>query len=211
MKTKTMPAAVAIGEPGEDDEHVFEAIVSVFGNKDYAGDVVMPGAFTKTLDAWKSTGAPIPIYWSHRLDDPTYNIGEVVEAREVGPDDPDMPDWVNDHIKSHGGLWVAGRLDDFGLGHHVAHLLKTRRVKQFSFSYDVVREMKSKDNTANELHELLLHEVGPTPLGANPLTELISAKNQPDPPPEPITEPASGGLFSYRARIDLARLRTYAD
>jgi HK97 family phage prohead protease len=210
MKTKTMPAQVA----PDPDEGTFEAFVSVFGNKDFVGDIVMPGAFQKSLEAWGSAGDPIPIYWSHRLDDPTYNIGEVDVAREVLPGDAGMPGWVNEHVKAHGGLYVKGRLDDFGMGKQVAYLLKTRRVKQFSFSYDVLRERKSKDNTANELHELLLHEVGPTPMGCNPMTELISAKNQPDPPPgepEPTkTSPATAGLF--RARIDIdCWLATYGN
>lgn len=209
MKTKTMPANVEV----TDDHGFFEAIVSVFGNKDAAGDIVMPGAFAKSLDQWQQAGDPIPIYWSHRLDDPTYNIGEVKGAREMLPGDTHMPDWVSEHVKSHGGLYVMGQLDDHGLGKQVSHLLKNRRVKQFSFSYDVLREMKSKDNSANELHELWLHEVGPTPLGCNPLTELISAKNPPpEPEPEPETRPATGGLFSCRARTDITRwLATYSD
>ncbi len=211
MKTKNAPAQLA----PDPDEGTFEAIVSVFGNKDLAGDIVMPGAFNKSLEAWEGSGDPIPIYWSHRLDDPTYNIGQVEQAYEVFGGAPGIPEWASDHVKEHGGLWIKGRLDDFGMGAHVRHLMKNRRVKQFSFSYDVLRETKSKDNTANELHELWLHEVGPTPLGCNPLTELISAKTHPDPPddPEPDTpKPATGGLFSCRAKADVLRwLTTYGD
>lgn len=212
MKNKSVPAQLA----PDPDEGTFEAIVSVFGNKDLVGDIVMPGAFVKSIEAWASQGDPIPIYWSHRLDDPTYNIGEVIEAREMVVGEPDMPAWVNDTVKNNGGLYVKGRLDDFGLGQHVRHLLKSRRVKQFSFSYDVIREMRSKDNSANELHEVWLHEVGPTPLGANPMTELIGAKKQPDPPPQPdpkaSPDASASGLFSCRARIDVTRwLATYGD
>jgi Escherichia/Staphylococcus phage prohead protease len=212
VKNKSVPAQLA----PDADEGTFEAIVSVFGNKDLVGDIVMPGAFRKSLDAWKASGDPIPIYWSHRMDDPTYNIGFVEYADEVGGEH--VPDWANDAVKAAGGLYVKGRLDDFGLGKHVHHLMKSRRVKQFSFSYDVIREMRAKDNSANELHEVWLHEVGPTPLGANPMTELIGAKSQPDPPPEPEPEtPPSpdakaSGLFSCRARIDVTRwLATYGD
>ncbi|MET1006574.1 MAG: HK97 family phage prohead protease [Propionibacteriaceae bacterium] len=211
MKTKNAPAVLA----PEADEGTFEAVVSVFGNKDLVGDIVMPGAFAKSLDHWKSSGDPIPIYWSHRMDDPTYNIGAVEHAEELAGGDQRIPEWANDAVKAGGGLLVKGRLDDFGLGKHVSHLMKSRRVKQFSFSYDVVSETKSKSGDANELHELWLHEVGPTPLGANPMTELIAAKKQPDPPPEPDTttspEAKASGLFSCRARIDIARLFTYAD
>lgn len=184
MKHKNAPVTVSMDE----DEGVFEAIVSVFGNKDLAGDVVMPGAFADTLAYWKSVGDPIPVYWSHRMDDPTYNIGEVIEATELAGGDKSIPDFANDWVKQNGGLYVKGRLDDFGLGSTVRHLMKSRRVKQFSFSYDVIAESKNKSG-ANELHKLWLHEVGPTPLGCNPMTELLSAKSIPDPPPAPDPEP----------------------
>lgn len=204
MKHKTMPATVAPDtEAGQ-----FEAIVSVFNNKDLGGDIVRPGAFTKTLEFWKTVGDPIPVYWSHRMDDPTYNIGAVLEAKEVSG--AEVPEWANAHVKENGGLYIKGQLDDFGLGAHVAHLLKNRRVKQFSFSYDVVNE--SKNATETELLDLFLHEVGPTPLGMNPLTELLSAKGftpvqarallgfpEPAPPDEDTTAKAADSrrLFSW--------------
>ena len=56
-------------------------------------------------------------------------------AKELSGGDPAIPEWANAHVKDNGGLFVKGRLDDFGLGAHVQHLMKTRRVKQFSFSY----------------------------------------------------------------------------
>jgi phage head maturation protease len=206
MKHKSVPAQLA--PAGDTDEGTFEAIVSVFNNKDLGGDIVMPGAFAKSLTVWSEAGDPIPIYWSHRMDSPEMNIGAVEEAKELFGGDPGIPDWANEHVKANGGLYVKGRLDDFGMGKQVQHLMKTRRVKQFSFSYDVVRETKSKDNGATELHELWLHEVGPTPLGMNPLTELIAAKSQPDPPPEPDPDHKrlSEALFSCRRRVEMARL-----
>lgn len=199
MKHKSAPVQLA----PDPEEGTFEAIVSVFGNKDYAGDIVMPGAFAKSLELWKSVGDPMPVYWSHRLDDPTYNVGEVTEAREFFAGDPAIPDWVNEHVKNNGGLYIKGVIDDFGLGTQVRHLLKTRRVRQWSYTYDVIRETKSKDNQANELHEVFLHEVGPTPLGANPLTELISAKNRPPDPGVNEAKARLAGLFSCVQRAEL--------
>lgn len=216
MKHKSMPTTLkSVGENA--DGGIFEAIVSVFNNKDLGGDIVRPGAFAKSLAVWQAGGDPIPIYWSHRMDDPTYNIGEVTEASELTGGDPTIPDWANEHVKANGGLYVKGTLDDFGLGAHVRHLMLKRRVKQFSFSYDVVREQRSKSGDANELLELWLHEVGPTPLGMNPLTELIGAKAQPDPPdpdpdPEPLNRRPSAVFLRPGLDIEMARLRTaYAD
>src|SRR6476661_5945307 len=98
MRRKTFPARVKLDDNIEPDDQTendeapsdsadgagtFEALVSVFGTKDSYGEVVMPGAFTRTLEEWAAKGDPIPVYWSHRLDDPDYNIGHVIEAAET--------------------------------------------------------------------------------------------------------------------------------
>lgn len=50
MKTKMFDAKVkAVGPDGGLEEGQFEAIVSVFGNEDSFGDVVLPGAFKNDL------------------------------------------------------------------------------------------------------------------------------------------------------------------
>lgn len=160
---KARPATIKAA--GTDDglqEGQFRALVSVFGNVDSYGDKVMPGAFSKTLAAWAETGDPIPIYWSHQLDDPDMNIG-----------------WVNpgDAQETADGLEVLGQLDvpdGSPKAAQVYRLMKGRRVGQFSFAYDVV-DAADVDGV-NELRELKLYEVGPTPIGANDQTELLAVK-----------------------------------
>jgi HK97 family phage prohead protease len=143
-------------------EGTFEAVVSVFGVVDRVGDRVMPGAFEGTLDRWKASGDPIPVVWSHAWDDVYAHIGAVLDAEERPA-----------------GLWVKARLD---LDQHVAaqvfRLLAERRVREFSFAYDVLRE-KSAAGGANELLELDLIEVGPTLKGVNPATQLLATKSLP--------------------------------
>jgi hypothetical protein len=115
-------------------------------------------------------------------------------------------------VQDNGGLYVKARTDDFGARHsRCAPDEATRRVKQFSFSYDVINEQRSKDNQSNELLDVFLHEVGPTPLGMNPLTELIAAKHQIPPEPDdpvPSEQPdskrrAPSALF-LRLRSEIA-------
>lgn len=179
MKYKSCPAFKVADAT---DTGVFEAIVSVFGNVDSMGDVVMPGAFTDTLATWKSSGDPIPVLWSHRMDDPRFSIGTVLEAEELEPHDARIPEWADEWLKSNGGLWVKGQLDTGADATDVATaargLLRKRLVKQFSYAYDVVDAgwgtVGGQD--AYELRKLDLFEVSPTQIGANNLTQLIGAK-----------------------------------
>lgn len=166
MLFKSCPVQVkAAGEADGLKEGQFRAVVSVFGNKDSYGDIVMPGAFADTLADWKAKGDPIPVYWSHRMDDPDYNIGYVLEAEETEK-----------------GLEVLAQLDiedDSSKAKQVNKLLKGRRVTQFSFAYDIDEAawVEKDDDSWYELRKLVLWEVGPTPIGANRETELIAAKS----------------------------------
>lgn len=142
----------------------FEAIVSVFGNVDAIGDRVVEGAFEGSLAEWRKAGDPIPIIWSHNWGDPYAHIGAA---------DPEQVEELKGR-----GLRVAGKLDlDNPVAAQVFRLLKARRVKEFSFGYEVRREMRAKDG-ANELLELGIIEVGPTLKGMNPSTELLEVKSQ---------------------------------
>jgi uncharacterized protein len=65
----------AITESADGDAWIFSAYASIFGSKDLGGDVVMPGAFAKSL---KENGLPA-LLWQHKVDEP---IGVITEARE---------------------------------------------------------------------------------------------------------------------------------
>jgi HK97 family phage prohead protease len=145
-------------------EGTFEALVSVFGNVDGVGDMVLPGAFSASLKSWQESGDPIPVVWNHQWEDPAAHIGYVdpADARETDA-----------------GLVVKGRLDvDKPFAGQVYDLMKSRRVREMSFAYDVVSEAKSKSG-ANELAALNLIEVGPTMKGVNPATQLLDVKARP--------------------------------
>lgn len=166
MRNKTCPVRVKLLDDSSnsgDAAGTFEALVSVFGVKDSYGEVVMPGAFARTLSNWEESGNPIPVYWSHRLDDPDFNIGHVLEAKETDE-----------------GLYVKAQLDlDNAKAQATHNLLRSRRVTQFSFSFSVPPggANESEDGSVLELSDIELYELGPTPIGANPETELISAKS----------------------------------
>lgn len=163
MDTKDFRAAVkAAGEADGLAEGQFDAVVSVFGNEDSVGDVVMPGAFKEDIERWESKGDPLPVIWSHDWADPFSHIGYVMKAEETAE-----------------GLRVRGQLDlDNPKAVQVYRLLKGRRVTQFSFAFDVEDAGwgKRDDREVYELRKLKTYEVGPTLIGANQETELLAVK-----------------------------------
>lgn len=164
FQTRVKAAGTADGlEDGQ-----VRAIVSVFGNVDSYGDIVMPGAFDEDLKAWAASGDPIPAIWSHDWRDPFSHIGTVIEAAETEK-----------------GLETLYQIDlDNPKAEQVYRLLKGRRVTQSSFAYDILdAEMVEREAPDGgkywvyELRKLHLFEVGPTLVGANQETELLAVKS----------------------------------
>lgn len=193
------------GESKSTPDGQFEAIVSVFGNPDAWGDVVLPGAYTETLAEWQASGDPIPVLWSHRMDDPRFHIGVVLEAAELGPGDARVPDWCDQWVKDHGGLWVKGQIDTGADATEVAvvtrRLLVSRRVTQFSFCYNIQDAGWGTHDGRDvyELRRLDIFEVSPTLVGCNGLTELLGAKDHRGEPPSSTRD----GVDSARVLADL--------
>lgn len=160
MRIKTAPAEVTAGPEAGLSEGQFVAYASVFGNVDSYGDIVEPGAFTKSLAAWDASPGTLPVLWGHDSADPFSNIGAVIAA---GEDDR--------------GLKVTGQLDlDTAKGAQVYRLLKGGRVNSMSFAYDVLDEATDEKTGANLLKELALHEVSVVMYPANPEAAVLAVK-----------------------------------
>lgn len=160
MKTKILPLPV---KADESDAGVFIAYASTFTREpDAYGDVVAKGAFVDSLKQWEDSGNSIPILWGHDFSDPYKNIGYVTKAYE------------DEH-----GLKIFGQLDlDNPLAKQVYRLIKTRRVTQMSFAFDVLNAglIEEDGKEKNELRELKLYEVSIVPVGANQDTEILEVK-----------------------------------
>lgn len=145
---------------------IIEAVVSVFGNVDSAGERILPGAFTQSLIQKSPKGV-----WMHQWDQP---IAKTIEARELLPGDPLLPE----EIRLLGGLYIKGQ---FNLG--------TQRgrdafsdvvfgvVDEFSIGYSVTKQSANKEMGCVDLLELKLYEWSPVLIGCNPATQLVSAKD----------------------------------
>jgi len=164
MKTKSFDASVkAVGTADGLGDGQFTALVAVFGNKDHGGDVIVPGAFAESLREWEASGDAIPAIWSHQWADPFAHIGWSLSAAETAD-----------------GLLVTAQLDlENPTALQTYKLLKQRRVKEFSFGYDVVDGgyVTQDEDEFYELRKLNLIEFGPTLKGMNPETQLLGTKS----------------------------------
>ena len=164
---KMAPIRVKAGPDDGLQEGQFTAYASTFTrDPDSYGDVVAKGAFTNTLAEWAESGNTIPVLYGHRMDDPDFNVGGVVEAAE------------DDH-----GLLITGQLDlDNPKAAQVYRLLKGRRVSQMSFAFDVIDSdtIEEGGERIHELREVRLYEVSIVPIGANQDTEILDVKARAD-------------------------------
>ena len=152
------------------EEGDFIAYASTFHeDPDSYGDIIEPGAFAKTLADWAEKDAPIPLLYGHDMHDPEFNIGHIVDAKE-----------------DETGLLVWGRLDlEMPKAAAAYRLIKSRRVNQLSFAFDIldaeeIRDEKDEPTGGLLLKELALHEVSLVQLGANRHTSVLAVKSAAD-------------------------------
>src|SRR2546430_8158547 len=108
--------SAAGGGPGE-----LEGYVSVFGNVDQGGDVVMPGAFKNRLRYWAKQAQPLPLIADHELSTEGV-IGSVHDAREDST-----------------GLRIRARFSSDAKAQSVRTKMIEGHVRGMSFTYEAVK------------------------------------------------------------------------
>lgn len=121
------------------DGQVIEGYASVFGQADRGGDVVLPGAYRKSLKELAQNGRRVKMLWQH---DPAQPIGVWDEVRE-----------------DERGLFVKGRiLDGIAKGREAAELIAAGALDGLSIGYRTVSARKGEGG-GRHLTELELWEV----------------------------------------------------
>jgi HK97 family phage prohead protease len=135
-----------------DEAGTFEGLASVYSNVDLGGDIVAPGAFTRTLQA---KGGEVPVLWAHDMRAPI-GLGKLKDTAA--------------------GLSIQGRLVlSVGKAREAYDLLKAKVLRGLSIGYDVVRsDMKG---SARRLLELKLYEVSLVTLPMNELAQVSAVKS----------------------------------
>lgn len=138
---------------------------SAFNIKDADGDIIRPGAFSKSISDWGPTGkGRIKHLMNHN---PSQPLGKIMELKE------------DDY-----GLHYVSKVGSHSLGQDFIKMVESDLIKEHSIGFTVIQEGKSKEEDANIMTELKLYEGSSlTAWGSNentPLTEFKSLVDMED-------------------------------
>jgi HK97 family phage prohead protease len=130
---------------------------SAFGMVDSDGDIIMPGAFKRSIQDW---GPEAKGRIKHLLNhDPSKPLGKIMELKEDGY-----------------GLLYRSQVGKHSLGQDFIKMVESGLIAEHSIGFRTLREQKS--DTANEIHEVMLFEGSSlTAWGANENTPLLGIKS----------------------------------
>lgn len=135
----------------------FEGYLSTFGNVDHGGDIVVRGAFKRTLAEHKEADELPPMFWMHN---PT-----TVPGKWLDMDEDDK------------GLFVKGELADTPLGNEMHVLLGMKAVRGMSIGYTV--EERDWDKEGHRLlKDIELWEGSIVSMAMNPMASITASKSR---------------------------------
>ena len=125
---------------------VVECFVAGIGNKDSVGDIVISGAFAKSLIRRKPR-----VVWGHNWNDP---IGKVLEIYEVPPNDPRLPAKMK--MAGIGGLYakVQFNLNSEKGREAFANVAFFGEEQEWSIGYKTLDAIYDNNRQANILREV---------------------------------------------------------
>lgn len=136
-------------------EREFEGYGAVFGNVDHGGDIVLPGAFARTLKAHKDDGTMPLMFWMHQPDQ--------------------VPGVWLDMKEDRSGLYVKGEILDTTLGRDVRTLLQKKAVRGLSIGYRPTEADYDRDGN-RLLKQVEVAEVSIVSMAMNPLARVEHVK-----------------------------------
>jgi len=135
----------------------FEGYGSVFGNKDYGNDVVLPGAFKRTLAEHKGDDTLPLMFWMHQADQ--------------------IPGKWQEMSEDDNGLYVKGVLADTPLGNEIHTLLGMKAVSGLSIGYST-RDYDYDNEGVRLIKDADLWETSIVSLPMNPKAQIVHAKSR---------------------------------
>ena len=140
-----------------EEEGIFTGYAAVFNVVDDGGDIIEPGAFTKTIAERGPTGKDrIKILALH--NDKWLPIGKPLELYEDSY-----------------GLFVKGKISNTTMGNDVKTLLKDKVLTELSIGYDAIKSIYDKEGR-RILKELRLYEFSPITWAMNSAAAVTGYK-----------------------------------
>jgi len=146
----------------DEEKRIISAVVST-SDLDDGGDIIMPGAFSRTI---RENQKRIKMLWQHKSDTP---IGRPTFMEE-------MPS---------GGLRVDSYVSRIQKGEDFLTLAKEEIVTEFSIGF-IAKEWSHDDDGIRRITDLDLMEFSPVTWGMNKNTQLIGIKSADDLTPKNI-------------------------
>lgn len=137
------------------EQGYFEGLLSPYNNVDGGGDIVLPGAYTKTI---KEQGNTRPLLWQHKQAEP---IGLLTLE--------DRPD----------GLWCKGQLEmvpEIPEALKAYRLMKAKIVRGLSIGFDSIKEQL--EGATRKLTEIKLYEGSVVTFPMNESALITSVKGR---------------------------------
>lgn len=138
-------------------EGIVTGYFSAFGNVDSDGDIMMPGAFKRSIQDWGVEGKQ---RIKHLLNhDPSKPLGKLTMLKEDAY-----------------GLYYESKVGSHQLGKDFIKMVESGLIGEHSIGFRTLREQKASNG--NEIHDVMLFEGSSlTAWGANEATPLMGMKN----------------------------------
>jgi uncharacterized protein len=152
LHLKSFPATATIDDA---QKGVVHAVISVYGNTDHDGEIMMPGAFKKSIDAMKSGGfRPLGLAY-HDTKRP---VAKTLDAWETGNE-----------------MHVLGQFNlDTQDGREMFSNIQGDFIRAYSHGF--IRPRIERADRQKRIHDLEWREWSPVTFPANELTHTVGAK-----------------------------------
>ena len=151
-------------EDADTKKGVVSGYFALFGNKDLDGDIIEPGAFTKTIQERGPNGKKLIKYLlDHVRTKAVARIDELFEDQK--------------------GLRYTAKIGSHSLGQDFLKMVESGIINQHSFGFSVPKDKSYFDQSrkANIIKEVMMFEGSAIQfLGANPETTFIDLKSMED-------------------------------
>lgn len=152
----------AAGEGVSVESRKISGYASVFGVKDLDGDIILRGAFAKSIadrGPDSNSNYKITLLWQHEQNNP---IGRITVLRE-----------------DEKGLYFEAELDEIEVADRALKQLESGTINQFSIGFSYVSDALeySEEAEAWYVNEVKLYEISVVTIGANQETEYLGLKS----------------------------------